>query len=39
MRLVSDQIWNTIFCNMFEEFSTKGLEEGKQWPCSADVGL
>lgn len=38
MSLVYDQIQNTNFCNMFEEFSTKGLEEGKEWPSSADVG-
>lgn len=33
MSLVSDQIQNTNFCNMFEEFATKGLEEGKECPA------
>lgn len=38
MSLVSDQIQNNNFY-VFVLFSTKGLEEGKEWPSSADVGL
>lgn len=39
MSLVSDQIQNANFCNMFQDYSTKGLEERKEWPSSSDVGL